>query len=196
MKNRYLIKEVVEILDIPMPRFKEWKLRKLIKASIREKQGKRTINYYTKKDILGVKLLDYLGRSGFNLMTASFNIRMFLKQKEIDDNWNEQNEEMYIAIFKRGIDDKISRRIDFERSFMNKEGKIVSNLALTTGIRIIKEKDFNKSFRTLFISLNDTDVPKKINVENLSLCDIIIVNIGRLMREVERGISYIKSKNK
>jgi hypothetical protein len=58
--REFSLKEVTDGLKIPRERFKEWVLRGFVTASIQQKQGARTFNSYTEKDIYAIALFKHL----------------------------------------------------------------------------------------------------------------------------------------
>lgn len=63
-KTEYQLKEVLNALDIPRERFREWLLRGYIKPSIQKAQGTRIINKYSLRDVYGIALFKHLIEKG------------------------------------------------------------------------------------------------------------------------------------
>jgi hypothetical protein len=188
MKEEFTIKDIIQILAIPRDKFKEWVFRNYIKPT-QKAEGPGYSNKYSRLDLYAIKIFDDLVKNGFHRRRASSIVNFFLKMTEIEQ-LDISNKYLFLVFFERPFKSQTMKSKDPKRPYITKKGKIVSDKALSPDIRIITDKDVKKSFETLFLTLDDTELSAKFEIGHLNFNRAHIIDFKKLKTDID---TFIKS---
>lgn len=183
-RGKFTIPEAAKILNIENGRLREFVSRKYIDVAF-PASGHGSKNYLSQIDLYRVKLFLYLKERGFNRVESSRIVNILHKYFK-PELFNKKN--LMFACFKRSPKNLTVKRKDIEKPFITNDGKIVSNIGITPGVRIITEDDLEKSFRTLFLTFEDNETSKMYDYSNTSFEDVLIVNMEKIIGQVDENL--------
>lgn len=185
--KKFTIPKAAEILGIEHNRLREFVSREYIKVTF-PASGHGTKNYLTVLDFYEIKLFLYLLDRGFIRIQASTIVK-FLYDYFRTELFEQSKQNLMFVCFKRAAADRTMKRKDIDRPYITEDGKIVSNKGLSPHVRIITEKDFEKSFKTLFMTFDDDKASDKYDFSQISFQDVLIINMKDIIKEVDRQVS-------
>jgi hypothetical protein len=182
----FTIKDAVQITGNPREKIRDWANRGFIKASIQEAKGKGTQNIYSLNDLYGIKLFECLIEKGISRKIAAYNVKVLLSEIENcgEDFWRDSSNNLYAAFFQR---DNNNRTMTGRNGrYLTKDGKFRGK-AISPELRIIKNKDIQKTFATLFLNFNDDPVSDEYDVPDFQA--ILIVNVRDVKNAVDMMVT-------
>ena len=174
----FSIKQVVEILDLPRERFKEWVYRGFVSPSVQKASGPGTANLYNRIDLYSIELLNRLVKRGFNREVAANYTKQVVAWLTPIQPEKTPEKKVIIAF--------INRPAGFDKIY-DKKGKEQR----FSDFRIITGKALNYSFSDLLVTLKDALPPSRYDTSEIDFDDIVLVNFSRIRDYVDSRIKEL-----
>jgi hypothetical protein len=188
MPKSYPIRDVIKIVNVEREAFKAWAHRKYVEPSVYKAKGPGEQSLYDLYDLYAIKLFSYLVSSNWPRFDASLRVKDFLSY--IRKRGVKDAETIYIALLRRPIGkDKMLRK---SGPRFTDTGRLISKKALAPGVRVLVPEDLEKSFKTLFLTFDDTDIPKNFDLKDVELENVTIINFSDLKRRVDMAVKEIE----
>lgn len=187
MRDSFTIKQAVEITQIPRERLKAWLLRGYIRPSIAAGVGPGRSNLYSRVDLYAIALFDYLvSKKRLHRNPASMMIRRLYQELPSTIEKAEKSDQVLIAFIDRPIGEDLMIRRGGD--VISDDGQVISGKAQAPGVRIMIDEDLEKGFRTLFVTFDDTQIPRKFDLSGVGIRDIIIIDFKDLKRRIDERL--------
>lgn len=187
MREDFTIKQAVEITQIPRERLKTWLLRGYIRPSIAAGVGPGRSNLYSRVDLYAIALFDHLiSNKELHRNKAGLMIRSLYRELPSTIEKAERSEHVLIAF----IDRPIGKDLMIRRggAVITDDGRIISGKGLAPGVRIMTDEDLEKGFRTLFMTFDDTKIPREFDLSGVATRDILIIDFKDIKRRIDERV--------